>query len=80
MLDTATGQGCYLLQVSFSSLMGCFINSNPKIPGRGVVSRGELTREIEQGKHPDFHNYERDGVDYARANPDGAKSNNIDKK
>lgn len=55
-------------------------NQTYTIPGRGVVSRGELTREIEQGKHPDFHNYERDGVDYARANPDGAKSNNIDKK
>ncbi|MCH7373248.1 DUF3892 domain-containing protein [Aeromonas sp. MR16] len=55
-------------------------NQTYTIPGRGVVSRRELTREIEQGKHPDFHNYERDGVDYARANPDGAKSNNIDKK
>ncbi|MGY4025890.1 hypothetical protein ACW5WQ_07985 [Aeromonas rivuli] len=55
-------------------------NQTYTIPGRGVVSRRELTREIEQGKHPDFHNYERDGIDYARANPDGAKSNNIDKK
>ena len=55
-------------------------NQTYTIPGRGVVSREDLTREIDQGRHPGFHNYERGGIDYARANPDGSQPNNIDKK
>ncbi|MDF2415815.1 DUF3892 domain-containing protein [Aeromonas sp. 1HA1] len=50
------------------------------VHGRGVVSRQQLTIEIERGKHPEHHNYGRDGINYARANPDGSKPNNVNKK
>lgn len=54
-------------------------NQSYTILGRGVVSRTELIKEVEQGRHPDFHIYERNGVEYVRADPDSSKQNNVDK-
>jgi len=53
-------------------------NESYTIPGRGVVSRANLVREVDQGKHPDFHTITVDGRDYVRGNPDGSQGNNVD--
>lgn len=52
-------------------------NDSYTIPGRGVVQRKTLVREVEQGKHPNFSTYTRDGETYVRANPDPKESNNV---
>jgi hypothetical protein len=52
-------------------------NESYTIPGRGVVSRPQLVREVEHGKHPNFSTYERDGVKYVRGNPDSRTNNNV---
>lgn len=55
-------------------------NDNYTIQGRGEVSRGNLVKEVGNGKHPNHSIYERDGEKYVRANPDGSPKNNINKK
>jgi len=55
-------------------------NDSYTIQGRGEVSRGNLVKEVENGKHPNHSIYERDGEKYVRANPDGSSENNINKK
>ncbi len=52
-------------------------NSSYTITGRGEVSRSQMVREIEQGKHPDTHIMEVGGVKYARNNPNNNKPDNI---
>lgn len=54
-------------------------NDSYTIKGRGVVTRKQLVKEIEQGKHPNHHTVEVDGEKYARSNPDITKNNNVDK-
>ena len=52
-------------------------NDSYTIPGRGVVPRSTLVREVENGEHPDFSIYTLDGVKFVRANPDSEKKNNV---
>lgn len=52
-------------------------NNSYTIPGRGQVSRPQVVREVEQGKHSDFGTYERNGKTYVRGNPDRSKKNNV---
>jgi hypothetical protein len=52
-------------------------NESYKIPGRGTVSRGRLVKEVEQGKHPKFSTYDRDGQKYVRGDPDSTKRDNV---
>lgn len=52
-------------------------NDSYTIPGRGVVSRDQLVKEVERGKHPNFSTYERDGEAYVRSNPDSKENNNV---
>ena len=54
-------------------------NQTYTIPGRGTVPREKLVEEIKEGKHPDFHIYERNNVEYVRADPDSNQQNNVDK-
>lgn len=54
-------------------------NDSYTIPGRGVVSRNDLVREIEIGRHPNFSIYEKDGEKFVRSNPDSKESNNVNK-
>ncbi|EMV0254205.1 DUF3892 domain-containing protein [Vibrio fluvialis] len=53
-------------------------NQTYTIPGRGVVDRETLVKEVDQGKHPNFHTVEVEGDKYVRANPDRSKGNNVD--
>lgn len=52
-------------------------NESYTIIGRGEVSRSQLVREVQQGQHPDTHIYERNGVQYARNNPNCDLPDNI---
>ncbi|HIF9136894.1 TPA: DUF3892 domain-containing protein [Photobacterium damselae] len=52
-------------------------NNSYAITGRGTISRSQLVREVHQGKHPDTHIYSRNGVEYARNNPNRSKPDNI---
>lgn len=54
-------------------------NQTYTIPGRGIVPREKLIKELKEGKHTDFHVYERNGVEYVRADPDSTQQNNVDK-
>ncbi|QUM81698.1 DUF3892 domain-containing protein [Moritella sp. 5] len=53
-------------------------NSSYTVKGRGVVTRSKLVKEVKQGKHPDTHIYKRNGVEYARNNPNHNVPDNID--
>lgn len=53
-------------------------NESYTIPGRGRVTRKKLVQEVEQGKHPNFSTYEREGEKYVRAKPDSRTENNVD--
>lgn len=52
-------------------------NDSYTITGRGEVNRKTLVREVKEGKHPDTHIYKRNGVEYARNNPNHDKPDNI---
>lgn len=52
-------------------------NDTYSIPGRGNVSRGELVKEVKDGKHPGFMTTTINGKEYVKGNPDGKDSNNI---
>jgi hypothetical protein len=53
-------------------------NETYRIPGRGsAIPRTTVVREVEQGKHPHYSVYKRDGVKYVRGNPDSKKKNNV---
>ncbi|MEE1674214.1 DUF3892 domain-containing protein [Agarivorans aestuarii] len=54
-------------------------NQSYTIHGRGVVSRSKLVKEINAGRHPDFHVIDVNGQKFARANRDCSTNNNIDK-
>lgn len=56
-------------------------NETFRIPGRGTdLPRDLIVEEIEQGKHPDFHVYERDGVKYPRENPNPSIGDNVNRE
>ncbi|WP_027389006.1 DUF3892 domain-containing protein [Chrysiogenes arsenatis] len=55
-------------------------NDSYTIPGRGVVDREQLVREIEAGKHPSHHVVTINGEAYVRSNPDATDSNNVNKQ
>ena len=55
-------------------------NRTYTIPGRGVVSRPVLVREIKQGKHPDYSTVIVNDVEFVRAKPDGDRKNNVNPK
>lgn len=52
-------------------------NRTYTIPGRGVVGRSALVREIKGGKHPDYSTVTVNGVEFVRAKPDGDRKNNV---
>ena len=52
-------------------------NESYTIPGRGTVSRGQLVREVQSGKHPDFGTVTVRGKEYVRGLPDKSKGNNV---
>lgn len=52
-------------------------NASYLVKGRGEISRSKLVKEVKQGKHPDTHIYKRNGVEYARNNPNHDKPDNI---
>jgi hypothetical protein len=52
-------------------------NESYTITGRGTVSRSNLIREINNGQHPDTHVVVRNGIEYARNNPNSNKPDNI---
>ena len=55
-------------------------NESYRIPGRGSeIPREQVVQEVEQGRHPQHHVYERDGAKYVRANPDGTPRDNVNK-
>ncbi|WP_371133481.1 DUF3892 domain-containing protein [Rheinheimera sp.] len=46
--------------------------------GRGrVVTRPKMVKEVELGRHPDYHIVEIGGTKYVRGNPDSNPGNNI---
>ena len=55
-------------------------NESYTIPGRGVVPRRQLVREVESGQHPTFSTYTLDGEAYVRANPNATESDNVNQK
>jgi hypothetical protein len=54
-------------------------NDSYTIPGRGIVEREELVKEVEKGKHPDFSIYELDQEKFVRAKPDSSQTNNVNR-
>jgi len=47
--------------------------------GKGdIVTREEAVRMCKRGLLPDYHIYERNGVEYLRDNPDTSEDDNID--
>jgi hypothetical protein len=47
---------------------------------RKNVPRQKVVREVETGKHPDAHIYERGGQKYVRDNPDSSKKDNVNRR
>lgn len=55
-------------------------NDSYRIPGRSSdIPREELVREVEEGRHPNFSTYTRNGEKYIRANPDSNTENNVNR-
>jgi hypothetical protein len=55
-------------------------NKTYSIPGRSSsISRETIVKEINQGKHPNHSTYKRNGIEYARANPNPEKYDNVNK-
>lgn len=55
-------------------------NETYNIGSRKNVPRTQVVKEIKQGKHPDAHVVKVKGREYARDNPDGSKSDNVNRK
>jgi len=54
-------------------------NDTYTIPGRGVVSRTQLVREIKVGKHSNHTITKINGREYVKAKPDNKTQNNVNK-
>jgi uncharacterized protein DUF3892 len=52
-------------------------NEHYNIGGRKNVPRQKVVDEIKQGKHSGAHVFKIKGREYARDNPDGTKSDNV---
>ncbi|WP_062515833.1 hypothetical protein [Halobacillus sp. KGW1] len=46
--------------------------------GNRELTRGQFADEIEQGKHPGYHNAKMNGKRIPRSNPDRKKKNNLE--
>lgn len=54
------------------------LNTHFNVPGQGVVTRGELARQVSRGQHSDYHVRNVDGRRIIASNPDGSTRNNLD--
>jgi hypothetical protein len=54
-------------------------NEHYDVGGRHNVPRPQIVREIKQGKHPGAHVVKVNNREYARDNPDGSKSDNVNR-
>lgn len=53
-------------------------NETYQIPGRGnKISRQQLVKEVDAGKHKDFHTVKINGEKFIQGNPDSFKKNNV---
>ena len=52
-------------------------NESYTVVGRGTVSRAQMVRETEQGRHPDTAIYTRGGKKYLRNKPNNNIPDNI---
>lgn len=55
-------------------------NEHYDIGSRKNVTRTQVVREIEQGKHPGAHTVEINGRKYARDNPDHSRKDNVNRR
>lgn len=53
------------------------LNTHFNVPGRGEVTRGQLVREVQVGKHPGYHTRDVNGRRIVASNPDGSERNNL---
>lgn len=53
------------------------LNTRFNVAGQGVVPRGKLADQVEQGQHPGYHVRRLDGQRIIASNPDGKKDNNL---
>ena len=53
------------------------LNTHFKVPGRGEITRGQLSREVDAGKHPGYHTRKVNGQRIVASNPDGSEKNNL---
>lgn len=54
-------------------------NEHYDIGSRKDVPRNDAVREVERGKHPNYHIYERGNQKYIRDNPDHSTKDNVNK-
>lgn len=53
-------------------------NETYTIPGRDShIPRQKLVKEVDAGKHQNFHTIEINGEKYVQGNPDKSKKNNV---
>lgn len=53
------------------------LNTHFNVPGRGELTRGQLAREVDAGKHPGYHTRKVEGQRIIASNPDGTTRNNL---
>ncbi|MBM1814438.1 hypothetical protein [Pseudosulfitobacter pseudonitzschiae] len=54
------------------------LNTHFNVPGQGEVTRGELARQVGQGRHEGYHTRKLpDGRTIVASNPDGSDKNNL---
>ena len=53
-------------------------NTHYKLSDGKIVTREEAVKMCKDGLLPNYHIYERDGVEYLRDNPDTREEDNID--
>ncbi len=54
-------------------------NDSYRIPGRGIVPRTKLVREVKLNKHPSHTTTKINGREYVKAKPDNRTQNNVNK-
>lgn len=54
-------------------------NEHYDIGSRQNIPRATVVKEIKDGKHPGAHTVKVNGREYARDNPDGSKSDNVNR-
>ena len=53
-------------------------NTHFAVPKQGEVTRSNLVRQIERGRHPGYHVRHINGVATPVSNPDRSERNNLD--